>query len=101
MIELTVAAAGCIQALLLEEGAVGYGLRIQVVGGGCSGLYYDLELVPGPEPEEESTASRGVSIFVDRRALPIIRGLVVDYRDGFRFTNPNAHATCRCGASFR
>lgn len=101
VIELTLSAAEAIVALLAEEGATGHGLRLQLVGGGCAGLCYEIELVAGPAPGDKVGASLGVPIFIDRRALPLVAGTRVDYQGGFRFENPNARQTCRCGASFR
>ena len=101
MVRLTPAAAGALRRLLDEERASDHGLRIRVVGGGCEGLYYDLDLVPGPGEGDEVFESEGLRLFVDRRALPWLDGLSVDYSDGFRFDNPRARRICRCGASFR
>src|SRR5258706_7986461 len=100
MITLTPRAAVALRGLLAEEGASGLGLGIQVVGGGCSGFSYDLALADHPEPEDEATELDGVKLFVDRRARPLLEGLTLDYDDSFRFANPNARTTCRCGVSF-
>ncbi len=101
MISLTKAAAEALLSLFQEEGALGWGLRVQLVGGGCEGLYYDLQPAPGPGPEDDEGESAGLRLFVDRRARPLLEGATLDYRDGLRFSNPNARRTCRCGASFR
>ncbi len=100
MLQLTPAAAAALKTLLAEESVPSHGLRIQVVGGGCEGLYYDLDLVAEPSEADEVSLSEGVRLFVDRRALPL-DGTTVDFQGGFRFENPNARRTCRCGASFR
>jgi iron-sulfur cluster insertion protein len=99
-INLTPRAAAALRGLLAEEGAAGFGLRIQVVGGGCAGFSYDLALTDHPEPEDDATEVDGVKLFVDRRASSLLDGLTLDYEDSFRFTNPNARSTCRCGISF-
>jgi iron-sulfur cluster assembly accessory protein len=101
MVQLTPAAADALKKLLAEESAPDFGLRIQVVGGGCEGLYYDLDLVAEPSDSDDVTLSEGVRLFVDRRALPLLDGTTVDFQGGFRFQNPNARRTCRCGASFK
>ncbi len=101
MIQLTPAAAAALKGLMAEESASNHGLRIQIVGGGCEGLYYDLALAAEPSDSDDVSISEGVRLFVDRRALPLLEGTIVDYRDGFRFENPRARRTCRCGASFR
>ncbi len=100
MVSLTAAAAAALAALLREEGAAEHGLRIRVIGGGCAGFSYDLGLASAPAPEEEELASQGVRLFVDRRARPLLEGLVIDYAGAFRFLNPNARKTCSCGISF-
>jgi len=100
MIELTPRAIAALRALLAEEGSAGLGLRIQVVGGGCAGFSYDLALADHPEPDDEETERDCVKLFVDRRARALLEGLTLDYQDSFRFTNPNAKSTCRCGVSF-
>ncbi|MHB1843431.1 MAG: HesB/IscA family protein [Deltaproteobacteria bacterium] len=101
MITLTPTAAKLVASLLSEEGARGWGLRIQVVGGGCEGLYYDVQVAKAAGPEDDELTSEGVRLFVDRRARPLLDGARLDYRDGFRFENPNARRSCRCGVSFR
>jgi iron-sulfur cluster assembly accessory protein len=98
---LTPAAAAALKQLMAEEAVSDHGLRIQVVGGGCEGLYYDLDLVAGPADSDDVSTSEGVRLFVDRRALPLLEGTTVDYQGSFRFENPNAKRTCRCGASFK
>jgi iron-sulfur cluster insertion protein len=99
-ITLSPRAAGSIAGLLREEGASGHGLRVQVLGGGCSGFSYDLGLVPAPEPGDVVLESQGVRLFVDPRALTLLAGTTIDYDETFRFENPKARSTCRCGASF-
>lgn len=99
-IHLTPRASAALRELLAEEEAPGVGLRLQVVGGGCSGFSYDLALTDHPEPEDDATELDGVPLFVDRRAGALLEGLTLDYQDGFRFANPNARTTCRCGVSF-
>ncbi len=100
MVALTDAAASALAELLEAERARDHGLRIRVVGGGCAGVRYDLALAPAPAPEEDVVVSRGLRLFVDRRALPIVAGLVIDYAGAFRFSNPNAARVCSCGVSF-
>lgn len=81
-----------------------YGLRLRVVGGGCSGFSYDLYF-------DQSTAmdkhydSHGVDLVVDQMSLQYLRGTTVDYVEGlqgagFKFNNPNVKSTCGCGSSF-
>ncbi len=81
-----------------------HGLRIGVVGGGCSGFQYSLNF--DTEKEGDRVADfDGVRIYVDEISLPYIAGTTLDYVEGlhgagFRFDNPRASRTCGCGSSF-
>lgn len=105
MISLTAEAASQIQAALDARGLQGFGLKLQIVGGGCEGFLYDLLYVDGPEPEDEVYESQGVRLYVDPKALRAVEGLVIDHKrtrfgEGFTFENPRAASRCSCGASF-
>ncbi|HVE83642.1 MAG TPA: iron-sulfur cluster assembly accessory protein [Myxococcales bacterium] len=105
MISLTAEAAAQVQAALRARGLEGFGLKVQIVGGGCEGFLYDLLYVDAPEPEDAVCQSRGVPVYVDARALPAVDGMVIDHRrtrygEGFTFENPRAASRCSCGASF-
>lgn len=81
------------------------GLRLSVVGGGCSGLQYSLELDDAPRDDDAVYEIGGVRVFVDPTSAPYLVGTRVDYVDGlhgagFKFVNPNADRTCGCGSSF-
>jgi len=81
------------------------GLRVSVLGGGCSGLQYSLELDDAPREGDAVYVYEGVRVFVDSASAPYLSGMSVDYVDGlhgagFKFTNPNADRTCGCGSSF-
>lgn len=81
------------------------GLRLSVVGGGCSGFQYSLELDDGPREDDAVYEYDGVRVFVDPTSAPYLSGTSVDYVDGlhgagFKFVNPNADRTCGCGSSF-
>jgi iron-sulfur cluster insertion protein len=81
------------------------GLRVSVVGGGCSGMQYSLELDDGPREDDAVLEYDGVRVFVDPTSAPYLSGTRVDYVDGlhgagFKFVNPNADRTCGCGSSF-
>jgi iron-sulfur cluster insertion protein len=81
-----------------------YGLRLRVVGGGCSGFSYDLyfdQVADG----DKTFDSRGVKLVVDQMSLMYLMGTEVDYVEGlqgagFKFGNPNVKSTCGCGSSF-
>lgn len=83
----------------------GFGLRVAVKGGGCSGLTYDLDIVNGPGPNDKTVEEHGLKLFVDRKSYIFLAGTQLDYSDGlngkgFVFYNPNAKTTCGCGTSF-
>ena len=93
-------------ASLLEQSSKPQGaLRIAVVGGGCSGLQYQMDLVESPRPKDIMIESQEVKLIVDPRSALYLSGSILDYSDdlqstGFTVTNPNASATCSCGKSF-
>jgi iron-sulfur cluster assembly accessory protein len=104
-VTLTPAAAASLRAAKDEKRIEGFGLRVQIVGGGCEGFLYDLLFVDAPEPEDLVFETEGQRIFVDPRSFPALDGLVIDhgstpYGSGFLFANPRAKARCSCGASF-
>src|SRR5258706_3892879 len=81
-----------------------YGLRLRVVGGGCSGFAYDLYFDQLTEMDR-TFESHGVKLVVDEMSLQYLAGTTVDYVEGlqgagFKFTNPNVKSTCGCGSSF-
>jgi iron-sulfur cluster assembly accessory protein len=105
-IELTEKAAEMVKKAAEQEGMQGYGLRVGVVGGGCSGLQYLLDFVNEPTEEDFVSEQHGVSVFVDPFSAGHLAGTVVDYVDslngsGFKFNNPNIVKSCGCGSSFQ
>lgn len=81
------------------------GLRIKVVGGGCSGLMYKMEFEDGPAEGDEIIEADGFRIYIDKKSLFFLNGSELVYEDGltgagFKFHNPNATGTCGCGESF-
>ena len=104
-INLTPKALEMVKQMHTKEGlGVEQGLRISVVGGGCSGFQYSLSF----DVEKEGDTAQeidGAKIFVDEISLPYIAGTTLDYVEGlhaggFRFDNPRASRTCGCGSSF-
>ncbi|QSR86364.1 iron-sulfur cluster assembly accessory protein [Candidatus Methylacidiphilum infernorum] len=84
-----------------KEGA----LKISVVGGGCAGLQYEMDLVDGPEEKDILIESRGVKLVIDPKSALFISGSILDYseelqNEGFVVKNPNAISHCSCGKSF-
>lgn len=104
LVRLTAAAGTKVAALIARE-QQGEWLRIAITGGGCNGLSYKLRFTTGPRRGDILVRSAGVPVLVDAKTALYLKGTVVDYSDkmiggGFKFTNPNAKASCSCGESF-
>lgn len=99
-------AAARLSGLLERQGRSENGaLRIAVVGGGCSGLQYKMDLVDGPANRDILVTSNDVRVVIDPKSALFVTGSELDYSDdlqsgGFKVTNPNAVVTCSCGESF-
>ena len=81
------------------------GLKVRVVGGGCSGMMYKMEFADGAAEGDEVIERDGFRVFIDKKSLFFLNGSELDYKDGltgagFKFTNPNVKGTCGCGESF-
>ena len=106
MIQVTEAAASRITQLLDRDGkAQSHGLRVKVVGGGCSGLRYELTFDDAVRDVDSEFDAHGARIIVDERSALYLMGSTLDFVDtlnesGFKIENPNASATCGCGDSF-
>jgi len=105
LIRVTENAARCLRSLLEKQGRPQGALRLAVIGGGCSGLQYKMDLVEGPAPRDILVQSSNVRIVVDPKSALFVSGSVLDFSDdlqkgGFKVTNPNAVAHCSCGESF-
>ena len=104
-VNLTPKALDAVRKMIAKEGlGTDQGLRISVVGGGCSGFQYSLGF-DGRKDGDTLTVLDGVNVFVDEISLPYIAGTTLDYVEGlhnagFRFDNPRASRTCGCGSSF-
>jgi iron-sulfur cluster assembly protein len=106
MITVTEQAAHKISEMMKEEGNENAFVRLGVKGGGCSGLSYGLGFDIEKQEDDTVVEKNGVKIIIDKESLPIIKGVVIDYKEsmlggGFTIDNPNAIATCGCGSSFR
>lgn len=92
--------------LLKKQGREANGaLRVAVVGGGCSGLQYKMDLVDGPANRDIMVVSSEVRVVIDPKSALFVTGSELDYSDdlqsgGFKVKNPNAVVTCSCGESF-
>jgi iron-sulfur cluster assembly accessory protein len=105
-ITLTPAAAQKVRDLMAQpEQVEATGLRVKVVGGGCSGLTYQIALERAPAEHDDVLESEGVTIYLDPKSALFVDGTQIDYHEslmgsGFTFDNPNAKGTCGCGTSF-
>ena len=106
LIEVTPPAAERIRALLEKEGKLeSHRLRMKVVGGGCSGLRYELAFDDRVRDVDTPLEIGGVRIVVDEKSALYLAGTTLDFVDtlqesGFKMENPNAASTCGCGESF-
>ena len=106
MIEVSEAAENRLEALLSEEGKLAtHGLRMKVVGGGCSGLKYELSFDDERSEIDTEISAGAVKIIVDEKSALYLVGTTLDFVDslqesGFKISNPNASNTCGCGESF-
>lgn len=102
---LTDAAANQVKSLLARRDKPSLGIRIGVKSGGCSGLKYFVEYADAKNQYDEVIHDRGVTIFIDPKALMYLLGTEMNYveeefKSGFTFTNPNEKGKCGCGSSF-
>ena len=104
LVRVTGNAAKKITELILRENKGKY-LRIKITGGGCNGLSYKMKFVEEGKGGDIMVQSEGASVFVDSKTALYLRGTTLDYSNklvagGFKFSNPNAKASCSCGESF-
>ena len=104
LVKLTTAAAQKVSTLLTKQGRPNGVLRVAVVGGGCSGLQYKMDLQDSPANRDILVESAGVRVVVDPKSALYVTGSELDYLDaldgGFKVKNPNAATSCSCGESF-
>ena len=104
LIKLTPSAATKVGSLLTKQGRPRGVLRVAVVGGGCSGLQYKMDLQDGPANRDILVETSGVRVVVDPKSALYVTGSELDYLDsldgGFKVKNPNAATSCSCGESF-
>jgi iron-sulfur cluster assembly protein len=104
MVTLTTGAIAKVKSILAERNE-DMGLRIAVVGGGCSGFQYQMTLDKEPRADDKILDMEGLKVYVDAQSILYLNGTKVDYVDGlngsgFKFDNPNAQASCGCGETF-
>ena len=97
--------AGAKVAALIAREAQGDFLRIAITGGGCNGLSYKLRFTTEPRRGDILVRTGGAKVVVDPKTALYLKGTVLDYSNkmvggGFKFSNPNAKASCSCGESF-
>jgi iron-sulfur cluster assembly accessory protein len=105
LIRVTTTAAQKVISLLNKQGRPQGVLRVAVVGGGCSGLQYKMDLQDGPAKRDILVESSGIKVVVDPKSALYVTGSELDFVDalqggGFKVKNPNAATTCSCGESF-
>lgn len=106
LIDVTEPAAERIRDLLSKEGKLeSHGLRMKVIGGGCSGLRYELAFDDRVTEADTEIEAGGVRVIVDEKSALYLVGTTLDFVDtlqesGFKMSNPNATTTCGCGESF-
>jgi iron-sulfur cluster assembly protein len=105
MVQLTETAIGKVREILASQDPAPAGLRIAVVGGGCSGFSYSMAFETSPGLLDKTYQFDGLRVFVDQASLLYLDGAEVDYVEtlegsGFKFNNPNVKSTCGCGSSF-
>lgn len=106
LIEVLPNASSRLLGLLEKQGKADCGaLRVAVVGGGCSGLQYKMDLVDGPVERDIMVTSNEVRVVIDPKSALFVSGSQLDWSDdlqsgGFKVSNPNAEVTCSCGESF-
>jgi len=104
-IQLTAKAVEMVRDAMARENLAGHGIRVGVVGGGCSGFQYSMDFENETKDGDTVFDAGGVNVYVDPMSSMYLQGVTVDYivglqGAGFKFINPNARNTCGCGQSF-
>jgi iron-sulfur cluster assembly protein len=104
-VQLTNTAIDKVKEILTQQTPQPAGLRISVVGGGCSGFSYQMNFDDGAKMMDQTYDFDGLKVFVDAASMLYLEGCNVDYIEtlegaGFKFNNPNVKSTCGCGSSF-
>ena len=104
ILTLTDTAAARVKAIVARSERPIAGLRVGVKNGGCAGMSYTMDYAEAPQPGDEVVEDRGVTIFVDPKALLFLLGTEMDFQtsklsSGFVFNNPNQTSACGCGES--
>ena len=105
MIQLTDLAITKVKEILDQQSPRPAGMRIAVVGGGCSGFSYQMAFDNQSNGTDKVLEYDGLKVFIDQASMLYVDGTEVDYAEsfegaGFKFNNPNVKSTCGCGSSF-
>jgi iron-sulfur cluster assembly protein len=105
MIEVTPKAVQKIREAFTKQGVTEGGLRLGVLGGGCSGLSYQFKYEPKPRATDKVFQFEDVNVYIDPKSIVYLDGMTLDWKDslihsGFAFENPHAKKSCGCGTSF-
>jgi iron-sulfur cluster assembly accessory protein len=104
-VTLTATAIAKVKEIMAQQNPVPAGLRVGVVGGGCSGFNYSMSFENAAGLMDKTYDFDGLKVFVDATSMMYLQGATVDYVEtlegaGFKFDNPNVKSTCGCGSSF-
>jgi len=104
-ISLTSTAIAKVKEIMAQQNPVPAGLRVGVVGGGCSGFSYSMSFENASGLMDKVFDMDGLKVYVDATSVMYLNGCIVDYVEtlegaGFKFENPNVKSTCGCGSSF-
>ena len=104
-LDITPKAVSKVKEILGQQNPVPAGLRVSVVGGGCSGFSYQMNFENETNPIDKVYEFDGLKVFVDQASLMYLKGTRIDFVEslegaGFKFENPNVKSTCGCGSSF-
>jgi iron-sulfur cluster assembly accessory protein len=104
-ISLTPNAIAKVKEIMAQQNPVPTGLRVGVVGGGCSGFSYSMQFENNSGLMDKVFDMDGLKVYVDATSVMYLNGCTVDYVEslegaGFKFENPNVKSTCGCGSSF-
>jgi iron-sulfur cluster assembly accessory protein len=102
---LTTAAIAKVKEIMAQQTPIPTGLRLGVVGGGCSGFSYSMQFENGAGAMDKTFEFGDLKVYIDATSLMYLQGASVDYIEtlegaGFKFENPNTKSTCGCGSSF-
>ncbi len=104
-VNMTPTAVAKVKEIMAQQNPVPAGLRVGVVGGGCSGFSYSMSFENGAGMMDKVIDVDGLKVYIDATSMMYLNGCTVDYVEtlegaGFKFENPNVKSTCGCGSSF-